>query len=128
VKRVLEYELDADGQRTGRTRTSQWVRKTMRWQAVPPSERGGCGAEGARNMNEKKGSATMLALAAAAIGAGIPLPGVTDESERKYTRGYKLGEGYNLTREMTRRLRQIRRDAGNRAVRAMALASEEPKP
>jgi hypothetical protein len=43
MKRALEYELDADGQRTGRTRTSQWVRQTMRYQAVPPSERGDAG-------------------------------------------------------------------------------------
>jgi hypothetical protein len=36
-----EHELDpVTHERTGRTRTSQWVRQTLRLHAVPPSERG----------------------------------------------------------------------------------------
>lgn len=35
----IEHELDANKERTGRTRRAQFLR-TMRWQAVPPSQRG----------------------------------------------------------------------------------------
>lgn len=35
----IEHELDATMTRTGRTRRWQFLR-TMRWQAVPPSQRG----------------------------------------------------------------------------------------
>jgi len=38
-KPAIEYELDDDGRRTGRCRRSQFHR-TMRWQAVTPSQRG----------------------------------------------------------------------------------------
>lgn len=39
--RVIEYELDpATFERTGRTRQTQWARRTLRREAVPPSERG----------------------------------------------------------------------------------------
>lgn len=38
---TTEHELTAiDGERTGCVRRSQWIRRTMRYQAVPPSERG----------------------------------------------------------------------------------------
>ena len=37
----VEHELDPmTKERTGRTRASQWVRRTLRFQAVPPSQRG----------------------------------------------------------------------------------------
>lgn len=36
----LELELGPDMVPTGRSRSSQWTRRTLRFQAVPPSQRG----------------------------------------------------------------------------------------
>jgi hypothetical protein len=44
---MLEHELDEQGQRTGRTRRAQFHR-TMRYQAVPPSQRQTMGWQPAR--------------------------------------------------------------------------------
>jgi hypothetical protein len=64
--------------------------------------------------------ATMLAMSAAAIMSGVSLgdlsPGGGGTTAE---RGYKLGEGFNLTREKARRVRQMRRDAANQAMRKL---------